>query len=113
MFKKDAKITQQGRRISLQLQQAVEAEIGKLLREGHIRKVKINDEVFIQPVVITVKKDKAVKVALHAKSLIDATKKDKYQMPKMDNLMEQVAEINEENEGDDRFTSLDMAYACW
>ena len=45
------------------------------------------------------------------KSLIDATKKDKYQMLILDNLMEQVAEINEENEGDVRFTSLDMAYA--
>ena len=43
----------------------------------------------------------------------DAIQKDKYQMPNLDNLMEQVTEIiNEENEGVVRFTSLDMAYAC-
>ena len=47
-YKKEAIITQQkGRRISLQLQEAVEAEIDKLLKEGHIRRVeKISDEVF-------------------------------------------------------------------
>ena len=67
---KDAKITQEkGHRIPLKLKQAVEAETEKLLEEGHIRKVeKINDEVFIQPVVITVTKDKSVKVALDAGS---------------------------------------------
>ena len=84
-----------------------------MLKEGHIRKVeKINDEVFIQPVVITVKKDKSVKVALDARSLNDAIQKDKYQMLNLNNLMEQVVEIkNDENEGEVRFTSLDMAYA--
>ena len=57
----------------LQLQDAVEAEIGKLLKEGHIRKVdKISDEVFIQPVVVTVKKDKTVKRALEARALNNA-----------------------------------------
>ena len=72
----------------------MEAEIEKLLAEGHIRKVgKINDEVFIQPVVITVKKDKSVKIALDARSLNDAIQKDKYQMPNLFTLMEQVAEI--------------------
>ena len=50
-FKKEAIISQQKRRrIPLQLQEAVEAEIDKLLKEGHIRRVKkISDEVFIQP----------------------------------------------------------------
>ena len=38
-FKADAKITQQkGRRIPIQLQKAVDKEIGKLLKEGHIKK---------------------------------------------------------------------------
>ena len=41
-----------GRRVPLQLQTAVEAEIKKLLKEGHIRRAEnINDEMFIQPVV--------------------------------------------------------------
>ena len=78
----------------LQLQDAVEAEIAKLLKEGHIRKVdKISDEVFIQPVVVTVKKDKTVKRALEARALNNAILKKKYQMPNLDNIIQQVAEI--------------------
>ena len=57
-FKADAKITQQkGRTIPIQLQKAVDEEIGRLLKEGHIEKInEIKDDVFIQPTVITVKK---------------------------------------------------------
>ena len=67
----DVRITQQkGRRIPIQLQNQVDKEIEKLLKEGHIEKVdKIQDDVFIQPTVITVKKDKSVKIALDARAL--------------------------------------------
>ena len=59
------------RRIPLQLQEAVEAEIDKLLKEGHIRRVEtLSDEVFIQLVVMTVKKDKTDKIALDARSMM-------------------------------------------
>ena len=69
-MKENAKITQQkGRRIPIQLQEQVDKEIEKLLKEGHIEKVKKNqDDVFIQPTVITVKKDKSVKIALDARA---------------------------------------------
>ena len=113
-FKKDAIVTQQKRRgIPLQLQEAVEAEIDKLLEESHIRIVEtVSDEVFIQPVVVTVKKDKTVKIALDARSLNNAILKEKYQMPNLDNLMEPVAEIiNSDNQGEVLFTSSDMLYA--
>ena len=104
---------QKGRRVPLQLQSAEETEIAQFIKEGHIRRVdKINDKVFIQPVIITVKKDKTVKVALDARLLNNAIQKNKYQMPNLDNLMEQVAEImNSTDEGEVRFTSLDMKYA--
>ena len=84
-----------------------------MLEEGHNRRVeKISDEVFIQPVVVTVKKDKTVKIALDARSLNNSILKEKYQMPNLDILMEQVAEeINDEKEGEVRFMSLDMLYA--
>ena len=64
-FNEDAKITQQeGRRVPLQLQQAVDSEVKILLDAGHIRKIdKLTDKMFIQPVVITVKKDRSVKIA--------------------------------------------------
>ena len=113
-YKKGATITKQkGRRFPLQLQEAVEAEIDKLLNEGHKRRVEtVSDEVFIQPVVVTVKKDKTVKIALDPRSMNNAILKEKYQMPKLDNLMEQVAEItNSDNTGEVLFTFLDKLYA--
>ena len=76
-FNDDSKITQQkGRRVPLQLQEAVEKEIQKVLDEGHRKKVyKITDDVFIQPVDFTVKKDRSVKIALDARALNAAIKK--------------------------------------
>ena len=60
-----AKILQQkGSRIPIQLQNQVDDEIEKLLKEVHIEKVeKIQDDVFFQPTVITVKKYKSMKIA--------------------------------------------------
>ena len=110
-FKEGARITQQkGRRASLQLQAAVDAEIKNLLVAGHIKRVdKVTDEMFIQPVVITVKKDRSVKIALDARLLNNAILKNKYQMPNLESLMEKVAEIvNDNNDGEAFFTSLDM-----
>ena len=53
-----------GRRIPIQLQNQVDEETNKLLKEGHIEKVhKIQDDVSIQPTVVTVKNDKSVKIA--------------------------------------------------
>ena len=73
---------------------------------------KISDEVFIQPVVVTGAKDKAVKIALDARSLNIATLKEKYQVPNLDKLMKQLAKIiKNENDGESRFTSLDLLYA--
>ena len=49
---------------------------------GYIEKVnEIKDDVFIQPTVITVKKDKSIKLALDARIMNENIKKDKYQMP--------------------------------
>ena len=82
-------------------------------RGSHIKRVdKITVEMFIQPVVITVKKDRNVKIALDARSLNNANLKNKYQMPNLESLMEKVAEIvNNNNECEVFFTSLDMQYA--
>ena len=65
-LKKDAKLIQQkGRPIPIHLQQSVEKEIEKLIKQGHIEKANNNDEnCFVSPAVITVKKDKSVKIAL-------------------------------------------------
>ena len=64
-MKDGTRVTQQkGRRIPLQLQDQVDKEIKLLLEQGHIEKVDtIKDDVFIQPVMITVKKDRSIKIA--------------------------------------------------
>ena len=112
-MKNDAKITQQkGRRLPIQLQNQVDKEIDKLLKERHIEKVdKIQDDVFIQPTIITVKKDKSVKIALDARALNQSMAKDKYQMPNLDNLIDMIAEKLDEKEGETWYSSVDMTYA--
>ena len=70
-----------GRRVPLHLLDKVELELKKLIDEGQIIKLeKCPDDLFISPVVITVKKDKSVKIALDSKKLNDAIHKNKYQM---------------------------------
>ena len=93
-LKSEAKESQQkGRLIPIQLQKAVDEEINHLLKEGYIEKIDgIKDDVFIQPTVITVKKDRSEKIALDARALNQAIDKDKHQMPNLDNLLDMVAE---------------------
>ena len=112
-FKTGAKITQQkGRRIPIQLQKAVDEEIGRFLKEGHIENInEIKDDVFIQPTVITVKKDRSVKIALDERALNQAIDKDKYQMPNLENLLDMVAEKLDKEKGDAWFSSVDLTYA--
>ena len=48
MQKDDAVGQQKGRRIAIQMQKALDAEIKRLLKDGHIEKVdEIKDDVFI------------------------------------------------------------------
>ena len=65
----------------------------RLLKDGHIEKINENKEdVFIQPTVKSVKKDRSVKIALDARALNQASDKDKNQMPNLDFLLDIVAE---------------------
>ena len=113
-LRNDARKTQQkGRRIPIQLQKAVDEEIKRLLNEGHIEKVdEIKDDVFIQPTVITVKKDRSEKIALDARALNRAIDKDKYQKPNLKNLLDMVAEkLDSENGAISENSLVDMTYA--
>ena len=84
---------QKGRRVPIQLQEAVKKEIKRLLQEGHIVKVgEIKEDVFLQPTVITVKKDRRVKITLDARELNKNVVEDKYPMPNLENLMDMIAE---------------------
>ena len=97
----NAKFSQQkGRRIPIQLQEQVDKEIEKLLKDSQIEKIDtIQDDVFIQLTVITIKKDKSVEIALDARALNKSIAKDKYQMPNWNNLIIMIPEELEKKRG--------------
>ena len=115
-FKKEFHPTQhKGRRIPLHLTEKVERELKKLIDEKQIQKLtKCSDEHFISPVVITVKSDQSIKIALDSKILNDAIHKNKYQMQSIDHLMDKIGmKISElkTQEGKLYFSKIDLKYA--
>ena len=104
-----------GRRVPLHLLDKVELELKKLIDDGQIIKLeKCPDDLFISPVVITVKKDKSVKLALDSKKQNDAIHKNKYQMQSIDHLIDSVAVYISERRnlpGKYFFSKIDLKYA--
>ena len=80
--------TVKGRPIPIDLQPAVGKEMEKLKKIGHIERVtNIDENCFVSPSVITIKKDKTVKIALDSRKLKEITVKRKAQMPNMEELI--------------------------
>ena len=104
-----------GRRVPLHLVEKVENELQKLIEDKLIiRLEKCPDDLFISPVVITVKKDKSLKIALDSKELNNAIHKNKYQMQSIDHLTDSLAmqiASNKNNEGPWWFSKIDLKYA--
>ena len=104
-----------GRRVPLHLLDKEELELKKLIDDGQIIKLeKCPDDLFISHVVITVKKDKSVKIALDLKKLNDAIHKNKYQMQSIDHLIDSVAVYISEPRNLPRkyfFSKIDLKYA--
>ena len=104
-----------GRRVPLHLTEKVDKEIQHLLNTNQIIKLeKCSDQVFISPVVITVKHDQSIKLALDSKLLNDAIDKNKYQMQSIDNLRDSVAKYisdNKNKQGNFLFSKVDLKYA--
>ena len=100
-----------GRRLT----EKVDKEIQHLLNTNQIIKLeKCSDQVFISPVVITVKHDQSIKLALDSKLLNDAIDKNKYQMQSIDNLMDSVAKYisdNKNKQGSFLFSKVDLKYS--
>ena len=112
-FEKLFQATQQkGRRIPIALQQKVADEITRLTKEGHIKKLKsCNEDQFISPIVITVRKDGSLKLALDSKKLNEWVIKSKYQMPNIEELIDQIAQIITSGKpGRVWFTMVDLAH---
>ena len=86
----------------------------KLSDQGHIEKLQeCSDKNFISPIVITVKKDKSVKLALDSNVLNKAIHKNKYQLTNIDRLIDSISQhINDSNQGDNvHFSTIDLKYA--
>ena len=83
------------------------------MTEGHITKLdKCTSDCFIAPIVITLKKDDSIKLAMDAKPISRQLFKNKYQMPNVDELIDGVSQIVTENKsGTLYFTVLDLKYA--
>ena len=80
---------QKGCRVPINLLDKVSDELKKLSEQGYIEKLQeCSDKNFFSPIVITVKKDKSVKLALDSKFLNKAIHKNKYQMPNIDSLID-------------------------
>ena len=107
---------QKGRRVPLNLLDKVSDELKKLSEQGHIEKLQeCSDKNFISPIVITVKKDKSVKLALDSKVLNKAIHKNKHQMPNINRLIDSILQhINDSNHGEHvyvYFSTIDLKYA--
>ena len=105
---------QKGRRVPINLQPLVNIELKKLLDEKHIIKLNsCSDKNFISPIVITVKGDKTVKLALDSKILNKSIHKNKYQMPNIDNLIDTIQQNLNTSASQETayYSTLDLKYA--
>ncbi len=108
-------IQQKGRRIPITIQPKVEAEIKRLIAEGHIEKLQTcTDDCFISPIVVTVKKDGTCKLAMDSKAINKTIFKNKYQMTNIDELLDNISQIITSRPNRTTkvwFSMLDLRYA--
>ena len=106
-------VKQKARPIPLHLQEAVGEEIEKVMKSGHLEKMKhVDEDCFVSPVVITVKSDKSVKKALDSRKLNDSCIKVRPHMPNMEELLNQSSvEITNDRTKELRISKIDIDYA--
>ena len=103
------------RRVPLHLLEKIEQELDKLINDKQkIRLLKCPNDVFISPVLSTVKKNESVKLALNSEKLNKAIHKNKYQLQSIDHLIDAVAlHISERKQspGTLCLSKIDLKYA--
>ena len=89
------------------------AERERLIAEGHVERLQnCTDDQFVSPIVITVKRDGSIKLALDSKELNKMESKNKNQMPNIEDLMDRIADVfYSKTSGAVWFTSIDLRYA--
>ena len=88
-------------------------ELDRPINSGHLERLKtIEEDCFVSPVVIIVKKDKTVKIALDARKLNESCVKKKPHMPIMEELLNQISVDLSKNDHDPIWISvIDLDYA--
>ena len=106
-------IQTKGRSVPLHLLNSVKVELNRMENEGHIKKLSKSDEdCLIRPIVITRKRDGSTKLALDSKLLNDQIFKNKYQMPNIHKLIDNIAlQISNKDSGEVWFSNLDLKNA--
>ena len=95
------------------MQKAVETELEKLQREGHLEKLEeIGENLCVSPAVIARKSDMTIKIALDAKELNKRIIRKRMQMPNLDDLKDRISiKITKDPETDLWITTIDLKYA--
>ena len=103
-------IQQKGRHINTSTRKG-RSVIKQLIDQKHIIKLdKCSDKQFISP--ITVKKNQTVELALDSKNINKYIHKNKYQMPKINLLLDNIAQVvKSDNSNQTLFSTLDLRYA--
>ena len=106
-------IQQKARPIPYHLQQDVKNKLDQLIKSGHLERLEtIEEDCFVSPVVITVKKDKTVKIALDARKLNESCVKKRPHMPNVEELLNQISTELSRNDHDPIWISvIDLDYA--
>ena len=101
-LKPDSKpIQQKGRPVPIHFQKTVKQELEKLIKTGHLEKAdKTTENCFISPAVVTIKKDKSVKIALDSRKLNEACVKRKAAMPNMEEIISKISTEITKNNGE-------------
>ena len=88
-------------------------EFKRLINYGYVEKVtEITEDCFVSPAVITVKKDKSVKIALDSRKLDEITVKRKAQKSNMEELISRISrKISGVSDREVVATKLDFDYA--
>ena len=106
-------VKQKARPVPLHLQKDVGRELERLIKSGHLEKINnVDEDCFVSPVVITVKSDKSVKIALVSRKSKDSCIKMRPHMPNMEELLNQISvEITRDRTLQLFISKIDLDYA--
>ena len=112
-LKQDVKpIQQKSRPVPIHFQKMVREELDKLIGKGHLETAdKTTENCFISHAVITIKKDKSVKIARDSRKLNEACIKRKAAMANMKELISKISTKINKGEGEIWMSKIDLDYA--